>query len=194
MSETTYKIPEMAEKYGIEDYDIERLWTGPDSMALRDIAEQFNVKIVKGALANAGEPEDEQPQYLLRVLTGDIGTDRTREVQERRLEAKGIDPDELREDFISYSAVRRYLQFLGASKDTDPDESEAIDNLKETANGLENRFRNVILDHIDRLNKRGFLSIRDPALIIDLKLYCQECEKELRLTEYIRRRECDCEK
>jgi hypothetical protein len=184
----------MAEKYGIEDYDFEELWTGSESMSLRDIADQFNIKIVKGALANAGEPEDEQPQYLYRVLTGEIGTEETRTVQERRLQKKGIDTEELKDDFVSYSAVRRYLtEYLGAYKDTSPSKSEAIDNLRSAANKLESRCRNVILDHVTRLDERGIFSITDPALIIDFKLYCQECGKELRLAEFIKQRECDCE-
>jgi hypothetical protein len=195
MSETTYKIPSVAEKYGIEDYDLERLWTGPDSMGLRDIAEQFNIKIVRGALAQVVEPEEEDPQYLFRVLTGDIGTNKTRNAKRRDLEEKGIDVDELQDDFISYSAVRRYLtEYKGVDKDTVPNESEAIENLRTTAEKLETRCRNVIIDHVERLNKRGILSIKDPSLVVDFNLYCEECEKELRFAEYIKRRECDCEK
>jgi len=193
MSQSTYKVREVADKYGVSEYDFVGKWTGEDSMGLRTIAEDFNAKLVGGALRRADRPELEEPDYIYQVLTGDEGTPRTKKTWESRLREIGVDPDDLQDDFVSYSAVRRYLvEHEDAEKDTSVDEEEQLNRFQQSLAKLESRCETVIDDGIERLNK-GVLSIGDPELVIEFKVHCRDCGREYPVSDLLRRRSCDCD-
>jgi len=193
MSQSSYKVQEMTEKYGVSDYDFVGKWTGEDSMGLRTIAADFNAELVGGALRRAGHPELGEPEYIYNVLAGEEGTAQTKEAWESRLTDIGVDPDELREDFVSYSAIRTYLiEHEGAEKDTSVDSEKQLEGFQQSVSKLESRCETIIGDYIQRLNNT-ILSIGDPELVIEFKVHCHDCGRMYPVSDIIRTRGCDCD-
>jgi len=193
---TKYKIERVLRKYNLDRHieDIPNMWLGIDTeeKSLREIAHMVNISVVEQFLKQSEEPTDGEANYILKVLQGSVD-EASKENQKDRLRDKGLDPETLEEDLVSYSAVRRYLtNGVEVEKDTGQTPEEAIKSLEDNASRLETRTRKVLQNRLEQVNEKGILPISDPALIIDIQIYCRECNNQYNFHEFIEKGSCEC--
>jgi len=123
----------------LEEYDLhglgaepEELWTVEDDRSsLRNLSAYLNQQLLKQALENADKQIlDGEVENIYRLLTDDEVSSAERMRVRRRLERDDVDIEALESDFVTYQAIRTYLQeHRGAEytpAKTEPLEREAM--------------------------------------------------------------------
>lgn len=185
----------------IDDYELtglgatlEARWTadGSERASLRDLADYFNKQVLEEALREAGlQPLDGEVANTYRLLTEDdvSAGDRTR--AERRLAREGIDDDALTADFVSYQAIRTYLQ---NERDVSYEcgERDRTEAARTTIDQLRGRTVSVTESRIDDLIRTGDVQIASPTAIVDIQIRCDDCGRQHGVSEFLERGLCDC--
>lgn len=169
-------------------------WMAPDDPdSLRSLERWFNEQVLAAAMdaANAS-PMTENVGQLYRLISGDEGTEGERLEAQRRLKRDGVDVDRLRRDFVSYQAIRTYLQeHRGIER---PDRSDA--NRRETTDTTIERLRQrttaVTASKIESLANNGIIEIGDPNVLVDVRVFCSECERQYGVSDLLEAGGCDC--
>lgn len=175
--------------------EMERLWSGDgtEQMSLRELAEFFNEELLRREMEEAdvqmlaGECEN---TYTLLVDDDQQTADRTRAV--RRLEREGVDVDQLRNDFVSYQSIRRYLT---ESRDVEyeRDEASRLANTETHLQQLRTRTLRVTESKITRLNEADDIEISDEfRTTVDIRVYCPDCGARFEVVELLENHGCDC--
>lgn len=132
-SRQKYKIARLIDRHGPGDEygdQLEALWTaeGDDYESLRILADRFNRWLLEVTLADAGiATVDGEVDNMHQLLTDDDVSSGSRTEVRQRLERNGIDIDELEGDFVTYQAIRSYLQRdRGASHDDGREEDSCL--------------------------------------------------------------------
>lgn len=185
----------------IEDHDLvgigeemERRWTsdGDERMSLRDLATLFNRRLLDARLTDTGVqslPGDVENTYRLLTDDGVGSAERTRLT--RQLERDGLDPDALRDDFVTYQAVRSYLtEVRGAEYEREDDDRVADES--SYIQRLRGRLTSVAEQKLERLRDTGCITLGDFNLFVDINVYCKECEQQFSTDELLTRRACEC--
>lgn len=188
------KAGRTAAKYDFRDVLDETLaeqWAAMDGPGLRSIADRFNKKIIQITLLEQGEPPIEGEEDLLYdQLTADANEQSER--VERRLEKNGIDPTQLREDFISYKTIDRHFKNCTDRERemTDPiDQSDAIDRVRK----LNRRVEKVAANTLSELNEHTSLGFENPDVSASVTVACPECGERKSFTAAIKHG-CECER
>lgn len=188
----------------IDNYDLgeefgdrlQRLWTadGDHRMSLRDLAGLFNERVLEAAMTNAGmRPIDGEIENLYRLLTADEVSSGNRTEARQRLEENGIDTDELESDFVSYQAVRSYLQeYRDATYDRDrgPDRPEKA---VQTIHRLQSRTQSVTEKTLNQLDSADDISVGDYRVFVSVNILCGDCNTQYGLNELISSGGCECD-
>lgn len=185
----------------IEEYDLtgigeemERRWTDDeDRLSLRELAAYFNQSLLEVALEEAGgQPLDGEVENLYRLLTdADVGSaDRTR--ARRRLEREGVDVDALTDDFVTYQAIRTYLQGNRGAEYT-PDETDPLDRELSNIRQLQGRLDSVTEGKLEQLRGAERLTLGDFRTIVSVQVLCEDCRTQLPVEELLERGSCGCE-
>lgn len=190
------KVARVIRKYeldGVGD-DLEARWTRPDEReSLRDLADRFNERVVRAALADAEvEMLTDDVGHLYEVLAGDAGSAGERTQTIRRLERAGVDVDALIDDFASYQAVRTYLTSYREASLPDGDDDETRDVEAENVEQLRQRTATVAESKVDRLVATERLEIGPHRVLADVQVLCESCGKQYDAAELIRAGACDC--
>lgn len=191
------KVAALIEEYGLEGVgaELERRWTASEERrdGLRSLAEVFNRRLLREAMVEAGvDPLEGEAANAYRLLTDDDVTSGTRTETEQRLRREGIDVDRLREEFVSYQAVRTYLTGVrGASYDRpESDPGEARGSIER----LVGRTAAVVERRLERLRSAGDLVLGSFRVRASVTVYCEDCDSQYRVTELLGRGGCDCER
>lgn len=191
----TGKVERLIEEYrlaGVGD-ELERRWTGEtsDQRSLRQLAEEFNQRLLRAAMDEAGITAlDGDIQNLYRLLTTDEAGGRNRTQARRRLERAGVDLDRLHADFVSHEAVRTYMKHRGATKA--PRDAEQITKELQHIQRLQSRLRAVTDSKLDQLRATDRLSLGDARVLVDVHVFCEDCETQFDVNELLARRSCAC--
>jgi len=192
------KIARLVDKYGLDDTaaELEESWTaqGRDRRSLRELADLFNQRLLERHLEEADQrPLAGELEALYSVLTNEEGNESDRIRARRRLEQKGVDVDALLDEFVSYQTVRRYLRnHRDASH-----KSEDFDRLsRETKNlmKLRGRAQAVTRNKLESLRSTSDLQLGQFRVSIDVRIYCEECETQLKLDRLLDEESCSCER
>lgn len=189
------KVARLVEEYDLEGLgaEMERRWTDEeDRWSLRELADHFNRTLLEAAVeAEGNQPLDGEVENLYRLLTDDdvASADRTR--VRRRLERDGVDVDALRDDFVTYQAVRTYLKkYRGAEHspaETDPLEREATNVQR-----LRGRVDSVTEGKLEQLRDSGALSIGEFRTLVDVRVVCEDCNAQYDVVDLLEDGGCDC--
>jgi hypothetical protein len=190
------KVARLIDEYALDGMgaELERRWTadGEERMSLRALATHFNQRLLEARMAAAGiQSLAGEVENTYRLLTDDdvSGADRTRTV--RRLEREGVDVDGLRGDFVTYQAVRSYLQRdRGAEYVREEGDRTAIE--AENVQRLRGRIATVTEGKLDRLRKNGDIVLGEYGLFVDLNVLCESCGQRYEVDELLERGGCDC--
>lgn len=191
------KVQRVLREYGIEDVG-ERLgarWQGEDGprRSLRELADDLNESLLEAAMLDVGiRPLDGEVENLHRLLTEDsVGTAQRTEA-EAKLERNGIDPDRLRDDFVSHQAVHTYLrdhQGVQLADSATPDQAASA---AETIQRTSGRLRSITERAISRLAGEE-LTIGDPDVFVSVEVYCNDCGRQFGIDDLLSRGGCDCD-
>ncbi|WP_232819780.1 rod-determining factor RdfA [Haloprofundus halophilus] len=186
----------------IEVYDLDGLgemlevrWTaaGDDRSSLRELATEFNRRLLESALESAGVSLlDGEVENYYRLLTDDEVTSGTRVQAERTLERHGIDVDAVKTDFVSHQAVHTYLvKYRGVSRDssTTGNRTEKIDT---NIGRLRSRTQTVTANSLESLVSAGELEVGEIDVLVDINVHCDICGETLTVDQLLADGGCGC--
>lgn len=197
-AEPRSKVARLIEAYELAPIgaDLEAAWLGEDGerQSLRDLADRFNRALLLSAIRDAGmDVVDGEVQNYYRLLTDDDVSAGRRVEAENRLDAAGVDVDPLREDFVTYQAIRHYLtEVRGASYERD-EARDGVERERSVIDRLQSRVEHVVRDTVDRLTGAGRLSVGDYRVLVSVDVLCQDCGGQYTVGELLDRGHCDCD-
>jgi len=190
------KVQRVLREYGIESVAdrIAAQWRGEDGprRSLRDLAKDLNQTVLEAAMQDAGtRPLDGEVANLYRLLTDDnVGTAQRTEA-EAKLERTGLDPDQLRSDFVSHQAVHTYLRDHRGVKLADSEGADQAARATETIQRTAGRLRSVTERAISRLDGEA-VTVGDPDVFVSVEVYCDDCGRQYDIDEFMSEGGCDC--
>ncbi|GAA0268931.1 rod-determining factor RdfA [Halobacterium noricense] len=191
------KVARLVDEYDLDGVgaELEARWTatGEDHWSLRDLATQFNHELVRERLYEAGmHPSEAEVETVVRSLTGD-GTGVAEQTQlRRRLEREGVDIDDLAGDVVTYQAVRSYLQdYRGAEYERDT--GDRLDTVSNAVQKLRGRLVSVTETKLDQLRNTSHLKLGEFRVMVDVRIFCTECDSQYGVSELLTAGGCDCD-
>lgn len=188
----------------IVDYDLDQMkdelvdrWRGDgvDESSLRDLADYFNEQLLLAKLQEVGaSPIESEASHLYQLLDdGDTSSGARREVI-ARLERDGIDIDELTSEFVSHQAIHTYLtEYRQVEKETERSSVDATENLRDKLDRLRSRTAAVAESGFERLRSRGDITLGSFDVFVEIRVLCDDCQRQYTSSELLRRGGCDCE-
>lgn len=186
------KAGRVASSYGLTDFLNETLadrWSATDGPGLRTLADQFNKSVLETALTESGDaPLEGEADVIYDQLTaeGDGSASRV----ERRLEKRDIDPNTLRDSFISYKTIDRHFKdCIDRERETaDPmSKTDAINRLR----ALNRRVEKVAAKTLDEVDAHSSIGFEDPDVSSSVTVICSECGERKSFTAAVQDG-CDC--
>jgi len=173
--------------------EMEARWTADeDRMSLRALAAYFNQEVLQTRLDAAGiDMLDGELENIYRLLTDDDVSAAERTRVRRRLHRDGLDVEAVKDDFVTYQAIRTYLtEYRDAEyvrEDRDPIERE-VENVER----LRGRVDTVTSGKLEQLRQRGDLSLGSFRTVVDVKVVCEDCHSQYDVLDLLDRGGCDC--
>lgn len=192
----TTKVERLIEQYGLEGIgqELEEYWTGDgrERKSLRDLETHFNRRLLESSLRSAGvTPLEYEGQNYYNHLTDEDRTDVAIEVR-ARLERNGIDVDDLRDDFVTYQAIRNYLRDVREAR---YEETSDEDQIQKELTGMERliaRTETVANEKLSRLTETGRLTLGTFRIFVSVDVLCEDCDTQYGIIEMLRRGGCEC--
>lgn len=186
----------------VEEYDLgetaaalEDSWAaqGENHWSLRKLAREFNERLLEHHLAENGQqPLKGEVGTLYELLTDEDVSESDRVRARRRLEQQGIDIGRLRDEFVSYQTVRRYLEHHRGITYT-REETNRLETEAQTLQQLGGRVGAVAEDKLESLRDGGDLSLGRFRVAVDVRVYCEECQSRYPVDELFDNGGCECE-
>jgi hypothetical protein len=193
-----YKVAQIAEEFGLQDIEDEmaEYWTtDEDSMSLRELATLFNRRVLAAATEQAGmDPLDGEIENIYRLLTDDDVSSGVRTETRKRLDRNGIDVDRLESSFVTYQAVRTYLKEGRDLEYEQDDDGDRIESIAASVNRLQNRTAAVTEEKISQLRRNADLSLGEYRVLLDLRVFCEDCGMQYEFGDLLEEGGCRCEK
>ncbi|MFB6270143.1 MAG: rod-determining factor RdfA [Halobacterium sp.] len=195
--ETRCKVGRLIESYGLdgEGERLERRWLGDgvEEASLRTLADEFNRELLAAALADAGRnPVDADLETTYEILTGDAESEGARTQKRLELSRDGVDVDALLDDFVSHQAVHTYLRDYRGVERPERDDDDQLDSDIETLRRLQSRAESVTADAVERSANTGRIDVGDADVLVNVRVFCQDCGADYDAEELLRRGGCDC--
>lgn len=197
MTDTTrYKVGRVARAYGLDsigDELVERKTRENDAMSLRELADYFNERVLQTAMAEAGmDPLDGEVENTYRLLSDDDVSSGVRTETRKRLERNGVDVDRVESGFVTYQAIRTYLQDGRDVTHEGPTDEERIESVDETLKRLQNRTTTVTEEKLRQLRDGDRTNLGEFRVLLDLRVFCEDCATQYDVGELLERGGCDC--
>lgn len=191
------KVVRLIGRYGLDGIgdDLESRWVGENGerTSLRDLATAFNERLVEQALRSEGMgPSETDPETVYRRLTDDSLTSGVRTETRSRLERNGIDVDALQRDFVTYQAIRSYLQDWRGAEYKQVSDTEKRRKDIESIQRLKRRTSSVTESRIANLRDTSRIDADAFDVMVKTEVLCRECGSQYGATEFIDRGGCDC--
>lgn len=191
------KVARLIEKYGFDGLgsELERRWTRRDGErdSLRTLAALFNRRLLGQAMEDAGaDPLEGEVENVYRLLTDEDVTSGTRTETETRLRQQGIDVDELRDDFVTYQAIRTYLREIRGAEYS-REETDSVETARSAFERIMGRTTAVVEQKLQSLASANKLTLGTPRVRTTVSVYCEDCETQYDVTTLLGRGGCDCE-
>lgn len=194
------KVARLLRTYEIEefgDYLVER-WTAEDAgerLSLRNLAREFNVRLVESRLAEAGtQPVRGEAANFYDSLRGDEASRGETTQARRTLEQRGVNVDALESEFVSRQAIHTYLTKARGVSQEESASSMSPSAVGQTIDRLRERTRQVTTSKITRLREAGSIVIGNFRVIVDVQVYCSDCGAQLDVGELLSAGGCNCER
>lgn len=193
-SKKTSKVSRLIETYDLGDIgrEIEHRWTREqDRWSLRQLADWFNKQLLKQATADVGMRSiDNEIDTTYELLTDDDVSEGSRVQVRRQLEQAGIDIETLIDEFVTYQAIRTYVKDVRNAEYEQPTTTPNV--VLERIQRLAGRTVNVGESQIEQLRSNGAVDVDEFRLLVDIQLYCEECNTQFEIAEFLHRGACNC--
>lgn len=192
-----YKIPRVAEKYGLADIEDElvRLRTGEDPLSLRNLARYFNERLLEVAMREAGiDALEGEVENVYRLLTSDETSTGVRTETKKKLERDGINVAELQSDFVSYQAVRTYLREKRDATYERQSDDDRVEQVNRSIARLRSRTTAVTEEKLSQLERTGRIDLGEFRVLLDLRIFCEDCGAQYEVGDLLEEGGCDCER
>lgn len=193
------KVGRGVEAFGLDGVhdDLVRRWCGDgrERQSLRELAKQFNRRLLRAAVESADEaPLSGEVSNLYRLLTADDVSSGVRTQTRRRLETAGVPVDDVESAFVSHQTVHTHLtDCLGVSRETaadDPDARRRAD--RDRIRALQSRTEAVSTDALERLRESDALALAEFDVLVDVTVLCDECGRQHEMGALLDQAGCDC--
>jgi hypothetical protein len=193
------KVGRLIEAYDLgTDYgaQLEAAWTGEDGdrTSLRDLAEEFNHDLLAAAMREADAATTEgDVDSTFRLLTDDDVTAGTRTETRSRLERAGVDVEQLEGDFVTYQAIRSYLQNERGAEYDNAADGDRVERTAESIGRLTSRLETVTESNLARLRDTDQVTLGEFRLFTSVDVLCTDCGTQYTVEELLARGGCDCD-
>jgi hypothetical protein len=193
------KVGKLITEYGLEGIgdELERRWTGQDGDrdSLRTLADVFNRRILAQAMATRGmDTIDGEVKNYYRLLTDDDISQGTKTETVMRLRQQEIDVEELQKDFVTYQAIRTYLQDIRGASYSSEDTTPSVESVRTSFDRLIGRTTAVVEQKLKQFRSSGRLTLGSFQVRTSVAVYCEDCETQYDVTTLLDREGCDCER
>jgi len=192
-----YKTHRAIEKYGIQSFkpELKSKWTGKNhnKVGIRDLADDFNVKILDEALGNV-TLESYSTRELYELLTEDDPSN-SAQWAKTELEDKGIDVDEVTDDFVSHTALLGYLKNVlkTESPQRHPEGRERIRSYKEATEREQKSHKRNLKKRLNILQTKGYIPDGEIDITVKTTVKCPSCGRRMRARKMIDPNDgCEC--
>lgn len=192
------KVGRLITEYGLEGIgdELEQRWTGQDGErdSLRTLADVFNRRILTQAMADRGmDAIDGEVENYYRLLTNDDISQGTKTETVMRLRQQGIDVEALESDFVTYQAIRTYLQDVRGASYSSDDTTPTVESVRTSFDRLIGRTTAVVEQKLQQFRSSGRLTLGSIQVRTSVTVYCEDCETQYDVTTLLDRGGCDCE-
>lgn len=193
---TRYKVGHVASAYGLDSIGDELVdqWTREtDAASLRELAAYFNKRVLQAVMDDAGlDPLDGEVENTYRLLTGDDVSSGVRTEARKRLERDGLDVSQVEADFVTYQAVRSYLQDGRGVSHQSPTDEERIESVGKTIQQLQTRTINVTDEKLAQIRDTGRVNLGQFRVSLELRVFCEDCGSQYEVSEFLDAGSCNC--
>lgn len=193
------KVGRGVEAFGLDGVhdDLVRRWCGDgrERQSLRELAKQFNRRLLRAAVESADEaPLSGEVSNLYRLLTADDVSGGVRTQTRRRLETAGVPVDDVESAFVSHQTVHTHLtDCLGVSRETAADGPDARRRAdRDRIRALQSRTEAVSTDALERLRESDALALAEFDVLVDVTVLCDECGRQHEMGALLDQAGCDC--
>jgi hypothetical protein len=192
------KVGRVAARRGLDGLpaDLRARWTadGAERASLRDLAERFNVAVVRAALAGTRMgASDREAEAVYRLLVDDETSAGRRTETRRRLASAGVDVDALDDDFVSHQTVYTHLtDCAGAEYDDARDDGERLSRARDTLFALQGRTEAVTRQTVASLREAGLLDVGEVDVFVDVTVTCRDCGRGRSVGDLLGDGGCPC--
>jgi hypothetical protein len=186
------KVDRLIDEYGLDvAEELIDGWTREqDRRSLRDLAAYFNRELLRERLDRRGVSSvGMDVDTLYRHLQGEAGSG-TRTRAGQQLEREGIDVAALREEFVSHAAVRTFFRNRGVTRSEEEADQVAVEATH--VQQLQNRTAVVTEDKLESLRSTGRVDIGDFRVLVDVQVFCEDCQRQFDINELLEARRCSC--
>jgi len=187
------KVDRLIDEYSLDiGEDLVESWTRQhDRRSLRDLAAEFNRELLREHLDRNGVSSlGRDVEAICRDLQGEGSSSGSRTRTHRRLEREGVDVVGLLEEFVSHTAVRTFLCNRGATRPERDADQVAVEATH--VQQLQNRTAVVAEDKLETLRSTGRVRIGDFRVLVDVQVFCEDCERQFDINELLEARHCSC--
>lgn len=199
MDPSRSKVGRLIGEYDLGEHvgaELEDKWLGEgtDRVSLRDLAEEFNRRLLGAAMDEAGMSViDGERENLYRLLSDEDVAPDARIDARRRLERNGIDVDRLQTDFVTYQAIRSYLKDYRGVEYRKPDDTARVERTTESLERLQSRLQTVSENNLAQLRDSDRITLGEFRIFVTADVYCEDCDSQYSVIELLQRGGCDCD-
>lgn len=189
------KVARLLDEYEFQGLGekLEELWTAEHNRrSLRELADYFNQRLLEQRLDQVHEQVlDGEPSNIYRLLTADDVSSAEQTRVERKLERDGIDTEALTSDFVTYQAIRTYLQ-EDRGAEYEPERTDPLERETQNLEKLRGRTAAVTEDKLAQLRDSAEISLGEFSTLVDIRVVCEDCNTQLTVFELLNDGGCDC--
>jgi len=189
------KVARLLEEHDLPELgdELEQLWTADeDRYSLRELAAYLNQQLLRHRLEQAGvQLLDGESKNIHRLLTDDdvISAERTR--VRRRLEREDIDVETIKSDFVTYQAIRTYLQNY-RDAEYDSGTSAPLERERENLQQLQGRITAVTEQKLEQLRENDELALDEFRTLVNIQVVCTSCNTRHDVFDLLEQGGCSC--
>lgn len=189
----------------IRDYELNGMgdelvanWTenGDDQSSLRELAVHLNQTVLRAAMETAGmSPLDGEVENIYRLLTDGETSAGSQVEAETALSREGVAVDELEQDFVSHQAIHTYLtKYRDVEWRSQTDDEDRVAKTVGVVQRLQSRLTTVSERSLRKLRDAGRISLGDFDVLVDVRVFCEDCGTQRDIVDLLTEGGCGCER
>jgi DNA-binding transcriptional ArsR family regulator len=191
------KVGRVARRRGLDGLPatLRARWTAAEDRAsLRDLAERFNVAVVRAALSGTGLGESEpEAAAVYELLTDEETSAGRRTAARRRLAGAGVDVEALREDLLSHQTVHTHLrECADAAYEDGRTDAERLSDAADRLFALQGRTEAVTRETVASLRDAGLVDVGAADVVVDVTVTCRDCGRGRSVARLLEDGGCPC--